>query len=715
MMLGKNTQKSLLAQLWAAAAAWSALCLPADALSQDTPLDLEAETIEYLENGEVIAATGGVVVTSDTYGRVVADGLKYYTREDRLVATGHVVFTDPDGMVTRTQNLEIDDKFKKGVTSLLLVKLSPTNSAHFWAKKARLDDNTLIFNDAVYSACPLPDDLRQSLTQGSEAQVDDSGAPLWQIRSGEARADLEEEIVTHKNLWFDVGGQPVLWLPWLRHAATDDKALSGFLQPEVATSGNRGNEATAQFYWRQADNLDATLEARYMSKRGLLASVEQRFSVGKTSGRFLTGAIDDDELDDTRAYVIGSAEHVVKPGRRFGVNVQQATDDTFFDDFLGFNPNFLTSSVYAEDASEDHYFGISSTFYEDIRLGQNENLTPQPALNATYEKEFDIGSPDEQVFIASDFLTLEREQGLDMRRFSTKLGWQRHINTAGGHLFDLEASVQGDIYNIDNNTNTNDEWAERLTPQVSAMWQNPFISEGGSHVVTPMVKVVGTPTDTNKAAIPNEDSFSFELDAANLFQENRFAGQDKLENGLRVIYGLENTWTKGHNQAFNLFLGQSWRTGSDNNFPADSGHTTELSDWVGQARLQTEHFQLTNRFRLDKDNLDPQRVDSFFTVGQLDGTYLGLAYSYEEGGPEEIRGNGRWQMNNAWALTGKWQRDLTSGGKLLQAEGGLTYTHCCYEVSFKVRRRGFENRNVEASTDFILNFELLTLGRDERE
>lgn len=698
-----------------ASSAIFALSAQSPVSAADTPLDLEAGTIEYLEDGKVVAATGGVIVTSDEHGRIEAEGLKYFTEEDKLIATGHVVFTDTDGMVTRTQNLEIDDEFKEGVTSLLLVELSPDNSAHFWAKKARLDGNTLIFTDAVYSACPLPDDLRENLEDGDKQKVEGSGAPVWQIRSDEARADMDEEIVVHKNMWFDVYGQPVFWLPYMRHAATSEKALSGFLKPELATSGNRGEEITTQYYWRQAPNLDATLEARYMSKRGLLASGEQRFRVGNTSGRFLGGVIDDDELNDTRAYIIGSTEHVVSPGQRFGINVQQATDDTFFDDFLGFNPNFLTSSVYAEDASEDHYFGISSTFYEDIRLGRNENLTPQPIIDAEFEREFNIGSPNEQIFVAADLLTLEREQGLDMRRLSTRLGWQKHINTESGNLFDLEASVRGDVYNIDNNTTTNQEWAEQITPQISAMWQNPFISEGGSHVVTPMVKVVGTTTNNNAPEVPNEDSFSFELDAANLFQENRFAGQDRIENGVRVIYGLENTWTQKHSQAFSLFLGQSWRTGSDNTFPSDSGHTTKLSDWVGQARLQTGLFSLTNRFRLDKDSLDPRRVDSFFTVGRPDDSFLSLTYSFEQGGAEEIRGDARWEVNNAWALSGRWQRDLTSGGRLLQAEGGITYTHCCYEVAFKVRRRGFENRNVESSTDFIINFGLLTSGRKEDE
>ena len=705
-LLSLNKNKYLFS---ACAMALVVLAHPAHA--ESPPLDLEAKTIEYLEDGKVVAATGGIVVTSEEHGTIKADSLKYYTEEDRLVATGQVVFTDADGTVTRTQTLEIDDAFKKGVTTLLLVELSPDSSAHFWAKKASLNGDMLTFENAVYSACPLPEDLRSSLERGDHEKLDESSAPIWQIRSSKATADLEEEVVVHNNMWFDVYGQPIFWLPWMRHAATGDKALTGFLQPSLGTSGNRGQEVTVPFYWRQAPNLDATLEARYMTERGLLMSGEQRFTKGDTTGAFRAGIIDDDELDDTRTYITGSAEHVADPGRRFGLHVQHASDDTFFDDFLGFNPNFLTSGIYAEDASDDHYLGVTSTYYQDTRANQPAAFTPQPAFNAVFDKEFDIRGPDEQVFIRSDFLTLEREQGLDMRRLITHLGWQKHINTTGGNLFDIEASVRGDIYNVDANP-SGDKWAEQITPQVSVMWQNPFISSSGKHVITPMVKAVGTTTNNNGPEIPNEDSFSFELDAANLFQENRFAGQDRIENGFRVIYGLENTWTKDHNQAFSLFLGQSWRTGSDNTFPAGSGLTTQLSDWVGQARLQTGIFQLTNRFRLDKDTIDPRRVDSFFTVGNPEDTYLGLAYTFERG-EEEVRAQGRWQMDNAWALSGSWQRDLTSGGKLLQAEGGLTYTHCCYEVSFKVRRRGFENRNVDASTDFILNFSLLTHGRKD--
>ena len=693
------------------ACALAVLAAAQPAIAASEALDLEAKTIEYLEDGKVVAAKGGIIVTSKEHGTIKADSLRYYTEEDKLMATGSVIFTDIDGTVTRTQTLEIDDEFKKGVTTLLMVELSPKTSAHFWAKKASLDGDLLTFENAVYSACPLPDELRENLAAGNKQALDSSEAPLWQIRSNKATANLEEDIVIHRNMWFDVKGQPIFWLPWMRHAATSEKALTGFLQPQIATSGNRGEEVKLPFYWRQAKNLDATLEARYMSKRGLLMSGEQRFAKGYTSGAFRGGIIDDDELNDTRTFITGSAEHVANPGRRFGLHVQQASDDTFFDDFLGFNPNFLTSGLYAEDASKDHYLGITSTYFRDTRAGQNADLTPQPLFNATFEKEFDVRGKNEQVFIRSDFLTLERDSGLDMRRLITRAGWQKHINTDSGHLFDIEASVRGDVYNIDNNP-TGHAWAEQITPQLSLMWQNPFISSSGKHVITPMVKAVGTTTNNNDAEIPNEDSFSFELDAANLFEENRFAGKDRIENGLRIIYGLENTWTKNHNQALSLFLGQSWRTGSDNTFPTDSGHTTKLSDWVGQARLQTGIFQLTNRFRLDKNNADPRRIDSFFTVGRPGETFLGLAYTYEQGGAEELRGNARWQINNAWALSGNWQRDLTGGGKLLQAEGGVTYTHCCYEVSFDVRRRGFENRNVESSTDFIINFSLLTHGRD---
>ncbi len=673
---------------------------------EDKPFGLEAKNISYLENGDVIEASGTVKVKSDKYGLVEADTVRYYHKNEHIIATGNVVFTTPEGLVTRSHHIELDQNFKTGLVKSLNMRLGKYENAHLTAESAKLENNKVYLENALYSACPIP-------KQDDVANLDTAPAPVWQIRSDNIVIDKEKESVTYKDMWFDIYGQPVFWLPWLRHPANPNKAVSGILPPSVGTSGNRGQEIETSFYWRQDKHNDAMLNARYMTKRGLLLTGEQRFIRNSTSGVIRAGIIDDDKLD-TRNFIDGSVEHVIKEGLRAGINVQSSSDDTFYDDFLGFNPNFLESNIYAEDTSLTHYFGLKSTYFRDMRSGQPSNFTPQPLLQGDFNKKFKTSREGEEVFVSGNLLTLDREIGTDVNRLIASVGWQKHINTGGGNLFDLQAQVNGALYNIHNNPTTK-EWEERLVPEVSAMWQNPFISPGGKHTITPMTKVIASPTGNNSRDIPNEESVFFELDASNIFDNNRFAGNDRVENGLRVIYGVENTWTRNFNRLFSLFVGQSYRAFDDNNFAANSGAATKFSDWVGQARAQSGIFTLSNRFRLDNNNLSPRRVDTFVTAGNLDSNYLGVAHTFLDDGPEEIRTNAQLELNKKWSVAGQWQQNLNTGGKLLGAQGKLTYTHCCYKVSFVVKRRGFENRNVNSSTDYLINFELLSLGRSREQ
>ena len=682
--------------------------LPA-AHAQSDSFNLEADKVYYEDNGQTVRAAGKVKVSSTEHGSIEADNILYYPKEDRLVAEGNIVFTSPEGLITRTHKIELKDDLKKGTSEALNIRLEKYDNAFINAESASYEGEKIKFKDAVYSACPV------TQTFNDDGSVEKTSAPVWRIRSDKVTVDTEDDTVTYNNMWFDIYGAPIMWLPWMRHPANPDKPYSGFLPPDVGTSGNRGQEVTTSFYWRQTPQSDAEITSRYMTKRGLLMSGDQRFIIGNTTGAVEGGFIDDDELDNTRSYIDGSVEHVLDPGRRVGLTAQRSSDDTFYDDFLFKNPNFLKSSVYAEDTSDKHYLGVSSTYYTDQRVNRPSENTPQPLFEGNYDKVYDIKSrKNEEFFLSTNILNLDRETGVDMRRGILEGGWRKHINAADGSLFDLQASVQSAFYQIDNST-TGAQHEERIVPEVSAMWQKPYISQAGSHVITPMAKVVYTPKNTNPNDVPNEESTFVEVAATNLFQNNRYAGQDRIENGARVMYGLENSWTRNYNRQFSLFVGQSYTTGGDNNFAQNSGLSTSFSDWVSQARIQTSNASLSTRFRLDNNNFAPRRIDTILNLGDANSNYFNILYTYLDGGNEEVQADAQVELNKSWKVGGAWQHHLNGGGKLLRAEGRLTYTHCCYKVSFIIRRRGFENRNVESSTDYLINFDLLTLGRKDEE
>jgi LPS-assembly protein len=127
-------------------------------------------------------------------------------------------------------------------------------------------------------------------------------------------------------------------------------------------------------------------------------------------------------------------------------------------------------------------------------------------------------------------------------------------------------------------------------------------------------------------------------------------------------------------------------------------------DWMG----------LTQRFRLDNATWTPRRVDSSLRLGVEDKALLRVAYSFLADGPEELSSSFETPltylgMSDNWKLITGTQHDLADS-RLLQGEAGLRYTTDCYEIELVARRRGFSNADLQPSTDYLLNIQLLTFG-----
>jgi hypothetical protein len=138
-----------------------------------------------------------------------------------------------------------------------------------------------------------------------------------------------------------------------------------------------------------------------------------------------------------------------------------------------------------------------------------------------------------------------------------------------------------------------------------------------------------------------------------------------------------------------------------------------VSDWVGLLEAKPyDWLALSSKFRLDNSTLDARRMDNSALLGDYESSYFLLTHSQLDSGPEEVRMSGRYVLNEKYSFEGEIHRDLRNGGRYLNTEGQINYTAQCYRLSFMARRRGFENRNVPPSTDYLFNVELLTLGRD---
>lgn len=698
----KNTSS-----LFALLAVTTALTIHSEAQEvQNDEFSLVADDIQYSQSGTTVKATGNVNILSDR-GNLWANKLTYNTETGQVVASEHVIYENAEGLTVYLDSIELDGDMKAGVLKNIRVKLgedletSPKLAAVEANKSA---DGIIQLKQAVYSPCKT-----------CEGETDDD-LP-WKIRAGLVEFDHINSIVTYEDASLDVYGTPLVYLPYFRHTI-NDKPLSGLLPPRFGNSTRTGFETKLAYYHHIAPNHDTTARVRLMTDRGAMLGLEHRLQGKHFFNNVKTSFIEDDLNNSWRSHIEGETEYVFASGRRAGLNLNLASDDTYLDDFFDKNPSHLASTAYFEDASKDHYYAATATFFQDQKESSDDDLTAQVLPQFIYERAFKFDHNNSHTFtVSANLLSLYRSEGTQSNRLVTEFEYRDVKILDSGDKFDFSANLRSDLYHIDLDsfsTSGNEGTYGRVLPQFSMKWERPMVSPSGFHKITPTAMIIMAPRGGNPDEIPNEDSVAYELDTSNLFDTNRFAGFDRVENGPRFIYGLDNQWGNVTDTKWRVFLGQSIRMFDDNNLPTAGGAEAKVSDWVGLVEAKPyEWLSFSSKFRLDNTTLDSRRMDNNAVFGDMRKSYLQATHSQLDDGPEEVRLTGRYIFNKKYSFEGEIHRDLTNGGRYLNTEGQINYTAQCYRLSFKARRRGFENRNVPPSTDYLFNVELLTLGRDK--
>lgn len=674
---------------------------PAAGWAENQNFVLTADQVDYSRDGNTITAQGHVEVVSPQ-GAVQADSLTYDTVTDKLTAHGHVLMIDATNTSLFADSLDLSGDMKNGTLETLRLRSGAQTNVALTARRAIKRANIYNLEQARYSACPLT------------AGQDDNDLP-WRINAQSIHYNADAEDITYRGASLSAFGLPVFYMPWFKHTTNTHKGESGLTPPRFGRSSRTGEEITLGYYYRPDDNEDYLLRLRAMSQKGVLGTLQGRYVGTHLASEFTANLANDTDLDKTRSAINGSGEITLRPGLRYGLNLQTASDDTFLDEYFGQTQPYLPTTAYIENTSAKHYTGLYASFYDDLRENVDDGTTAQVLPRLVFERIVDETALHGELVFSGDAAIIQRQTGSKYRRFIGGTEWRKPLHFVDGSLVDVKAKVRGDLYHVDDSTSGEDGFQNRGYSALSMNWTKPYISPSGHQTIAPQAMLVLSPDSSNNRDIPNEDSSTLELNSTNLFETNRFSGLDQVEAGSRVVYGLNSTFNYGEDVFYQLFFGQSYRLTENNGLPSGSGLADKNSDWVGAWRAQPNRYtSISQRFRLSNNTLATQQTDTefSFTDGKPEGNYASGTYTYLKEGPEEFNLKSHYNFSDRYFMETDMRRDLANSNRWLNFEVALGYRHCCYNVTLRGRRRGFINREVDASTDFLLNFELLTLGRD---
>jgi LPS-assembly protein len=237
---------------------------------------LQAETLEYLQQAKRVVATGNVRVI---YGnrRLFADQLELHTDTNTGTAWGHIRFITPNDDLEASR-IDFDLNTERGVFYDATGKASKIY--HLSGERVeRVEARTLTVQRGRITTCT-------------------SAVPEWEFRSPEAQIDLGD-YVTMKHPSFWIKGIPVFYVPYFIFPIKD-KRTTGFLPPRIGASDQYGKIIGGEFFWAMTDWLDSTLGVEYLSKGGVMPSVEMRYALDPASDGQLKFAFLQDRTTDNQ-------------------------------------------------------------------------------------------------------------------------------------------------------------------------------------------------------------------------------------------------------------------------------------------------------------------------------------------------------------------------------------------------------------------------------
>jgi len=693
---------------------------------------ITADEVTYDNELGVVVARGSVEVTQGER-TLLADTVNYNQRTNTVSASGNVSIIEPSGEVMFADYMELTDALKEGVIRDLRILM--TDNSRMAANGARrTGGNRTEMTKGVFSPC-------------KPCEEDPSRAPLWQLKAKRMVHDQEEQVIRYNDVFLEMFGMPVAYTPYLQHPDPTVRRQSGFLTPSNVVGNGLGFMSGVPYYWVIDDSKDVTLLPMYSTKKGPLGRMEYRqaFSNG---GLLIDGSVartdrgiqpllgDTDapktEENEIRGHLFGRGRWDIDDTWRTGFDVQRASDKTFLQVYRINNPQLynqniqtLTTDGYVEGFMGRSYAAAHAYAFQGLRSFDTGRTTPYVPVFWDYNFISDAHPYGGRFSLDANAMVLERNDGADSRRMSLIGGYQVPYYSPFGEVYRFSASLQGDVYSVNNVRDPgrpeveHDDVTGRLFPQLGVQWSLPFVRQGEEYrqLIEPVLAGFVAPNGHNPASIPNEDSVDVEFDDTRLLSPNRFTGTDRVDGGVRGIYGLRSGLYHTSGAYATGFFGQSYNLRRNELFTDGSGLSGHRSDYVARAEVSPHPwFDVITRFRLNKEDFGIERNETAAVVGppilQLSASYLRApSTEFSNGRVQQLTGVLTSKVDQNWSVRAYGHRDLHDGNDLgwVNYGAGATYEDECFIFDVRWLRTFTANQEVGPGDTiyFKLSYRLL--------
>jgi len=596
-------------------------------------------------------------------------------------------------------------------------------------------------NPAHGSADNLTISAKGDLTlQESSFTTCQQAQPDWLLEASKIYISTRKNRGEAYNAKLKLFGVPVFYIPYFSFPVTNERK-SGLLYPQIGSSNRSGLKIATPYYINIANNMDATITPKYMSKRGLQLVTQFRYLSGLQAGEIDFEYLNKDlNVDNNKvARYLARIQHTGTFAENFRLYTDYTTisDDNYLVDIE--SKHYNSNDAYLYQVGELSYF--ASNWQTSIKLQDFEVLgdhvqsyqtIPQITFNRMQSLPY-LGSSFD---IYSEFSRFDT-QDINLptaNRYHIEAGFNIPFSKPAWFL-NSEFKVLQTYYQQDRLIENSklDKHISRTLPKVrlhagiNLDRKLSYFDNNLTQTLEPQIQYLYI-TDKDQSNIGIYDTTPLQDDYNGLFRAQRYSGLDRIAAANQFSLGLTSRILSTSNQEiFRLSVGKILYLNDSN--PINKNTQNNSSASASQSALAGDMFyQINNKWQVSGDiqydtklgvtNKSQANIDYQYTKNHLIQLNHRFSRGVTDNTIEQVSLLMSGKINKDWQFVTRFTQDLANR-RSIETYAGLQYESCCWALRFayhrninsKVDEQALLNQpNNEFDSGFMLQFVIKGLG-----
>jgi len=543
-----------------------------------------------------------------------------------------------------------------------------------------------------------------------------AGSDDWYIKASEITLNDYTDTGTAKNAHVEFKGVPILYTPYISFSFNNQRK-SGFLAPTWGTTSRSGFEVLTPYYLNIAPNMDATIAARVLTKRGVQFQGELRYLDEDYSGTSNVEYLPSDiTTNEDRYFANLKHRHSFNNGWSAGYNIEKVSDDQYFSEL---STRIITTSrvnlpqQFNIDYGDQNWrFNAIAQKFQTLAVDPNaypyERLPQMTLVGNQYYGDLNTNLYTQ--LVSFDTNSNDPRNGLRATgtRFTAYPSISLPFTKAYGYLTP-KIGIHHTSYSL-NNISNNLETQQRTLPIFSLdsglFFDRDFKigDRGYSQVIEPRLFYVYIP-NRKQDNIPLFDTALTDLNFGSLFTENQFVGNDRINNANQVSFALTTRFIESSTgeQRLSASIGQRYYFSDQQvNIPNTINSRSNSSDIIAgvSGRLRNS-WMIDGFWQYNTDDSTSVRSTVTGRYNPEPGKTLNLSYSYRQNSIDQTDLSTQWPMGNGFYGIGRVNYSFREN-RIIETIAGLEYDAGCWQA------RGVLQRVTTATADanYALFFQL---------